>query len=200
MNFSAADLVKKSASQILYKEVKKIQYKATERQLKGNNYADKIVKKLNASDEKRGIIKLNNDDLLFFCIDMIYKNKHVEIKMVDNMDSYEQWYLNSSIVQSAFYASLLRDVKTLDTPQLRTKEGFKQEIVDVNHSNKFELWFGKIKYSIESNDSLKEHFIKKALLIKSCIETKDFDKCREFDKQYKFKEFDLFKPKFKKLK
>lgn len=200
MNFSASDLVKKSAAQLLFIILKNQKYTATNRQLKGNSYASEIVKKENTSEEKRGVIKLSEDDLLFFCIDMVKDNKYVEIKMVDNENTVEDWYLNSSIIQSAFYHSLLNDVKSLDTPKFRKKEGFKQEVIQVIKNKEFELWFGKRKFKIEANIKLKNHFIKKALLIKECISTQDYDKCREFDRKYKFKEFDIFKPSFKQIK
>jgi hypothetical protein len=199
MKFSASELVKKSASQILYMTLKKLQYKATDRQLKGNEYADKIVLKEEASSEKRGVVQLKEDNLLFFCIDMIKDNKFIEIKMVDERP-VEEWYLLSSINQSAFYASLLKDVKTLDTPKFRKKEGFKQEIIFVPDEFNFELWFGKDKYLVQPNDKLKDHYLNKADIIHKSILTKSFDEVREFDLKYKHKEFEIFKPVYKKLK
>ena len=83
MKISASELVKRSASQLLYKELKRIQWKTTPRQFKGNKYADEVVKKNEASAEKRGIINLD-DDLLFFCIDLVKDNLFVEIKMVED--------------------------------------------------------------------------------------------------------------------
>ena len=68
MKFSASELVKRSASQLLYKELKKLKWKTTPGQIKGDTYAEEIVKKEEGSAEKRGIIKLQDDDLLFFCI------------------------------------------------------------------------------------------------------------------------------------
>lgn len=196
MKFSASELVKRSASQLLYKELKKIEWNATPRQIKGNQYADEIVLKEEASSEKRGIINLG-DDLLFFCIDMIKDNKFIEIKMVEDMNNYEDWYLYSSIIQSTFYSSLLELVKTLDTPKFRKKEGFKQEVIKVPNNFKFELWFGEDKYDIYPNKKVLTHYLNKLQIVKSCIETKDFDTCREFDLKYKHKEFSIFKPKFK---
>ena len=199
MKISASELVKRSASQLLYKEIKRIEWQSTPRQLKGNEFADEVVKKEQASSEKRGIINLG-DDLLFFCIDLVKDNLFVEIKMVEDENNYEDWYLYSSIIQSTFYSSLLQQVKTLDTPKFRKKEGFKQEIIEVPSKFKFELWFGKHqKYEIIPNKKVLNHYLDKAKLVKSCIETKDFDTCRLFDAKFKHKEFSIFKPKYKKL-
>lgn len=196
MKISASELVKRSASQLLYKEIKHIDWVATSRQLDGNKYADKIVKKEKASSEKRGIINLGKN-LLFFCIDLAKDNKFIEIKMVENKQ-YEPWYLYSSIMQSTFYASLLKQVKTLDTPEFRKKEGYSQEIIKVPNKFKFELWFGDQKYKIFPNKQVLEHYLNKAKLISSCVENKDFDSCRLFDSKFKHKEFNIYKPKFKK--
>jgi hypothetical protein len=121
MKISASELVKRSASQLLYKELKKIKFATTPRQFKGNEYANEIVAKEEASSEKRGIIPIG-DDLLFFCIDMVKANKFIEIKMIDDEYNYDDWYLYSSLLQSTYYATLITKLKTLDTPKFSKKE------------------------------------------------------------------------------
>ena len=195
MNISASQLVKRSASQLLFKELKRLQWKPTDRQLKGNAYADAVVLKEEASSEKRGIVKLD-DDLLFFCIDLVKDNKFVEIKMVENQDDYEPWYLFSSIMQSTFYATLLTQVETLNTPSFRKKEGYPQEVIRIPDNFKFELWFGDEKYQVYPNDRIMNHYFEKARIIKSSIKTMDYDTCKKFDSVYKFNEFKLFMPKY----
>jgi hypothetical protein len=119
--------------------------------------------------------------------------------MVDNMDDYPEWYLQSSILQATLYASLLQDVKTLDTPTFRRKEGFLQELVRVDNPS-YELWFGDDKYAIYPNDKVKAHYLHKAEVVYGCIGAKlDYDTCRAFDAKYKHKEFKLLKPKFTKI-
>lgn len=198
MKISASELVKRSASQLLYKELKKIEWQISPRQYKGNDYADEIVKKENGSAEKRGIISLK-EDLLFFCIDMVKDNKLIEIKMVDNMNKYEDWYLYSSIIQSTFYASLSTKVKTLDTPKFRKKEGYLQEIIDMPKNPEFELWFGEDKYKIYPNELIYDHYINKIQVIKEGMKNNSFEQVRLFDSKFKFKEFSIFKPKYIKL-
>jgi len=199
MKISASELVKRSASQLLFKEVKRIQWQASPRQFKGNDYAEEIVAKEEASAEKRGVISLG-DDLLFFCIDMVKDNKFIEIKMVDDPDNTEDWYLYSSIMQSTFYATLLTKVKTLDTPKFRKKEGFKQEVIQIPDKFEFELWFGERKFSIQPNEQVLQHYLDKAKLIKNSLNPINFDDCRIFDAKYKHKEFSIFKPIYKEIK
>ncbi len=196
MNISTSELVKRSASQLLYNKIKKVEHKPTEKQVKGSLHSQEVCKKLEASSEKRGIKEINGC-LFFFCIDLVKDNNFVEVKMVE--DKYEDWYLHSAILQSTLYASLLSKVKTLDTPEFRKKEGYKQEILEVPNKFNFELWFGSQKYKIYQNDEILNHYINKASLIKSCLPTKDFDSCRLFDSEFKHREFEIFKPKYKLL-
>lgn len=46
MKISASELVKRSASQLLYKEIKRIEWQATPRQYEGNKYKARINLKL----------------------------------------------------------------------------------------------------------------------------------------------------------
>lgn len=200
MKYSASELVKRSASQLLYKTLKKIDYKPTQRQLKGNQYADEIVFKNQASSEKRGVVELGND-LLFFCVDLVKDNKFVEIKMIEDENDWEDWYLYSSIMQSTFYASLLQLVKSLDTPKFRKKEGFSQEIINVPNNFQFELWFGKNhKYKIYPNEKILNHYLDKIEIVNEGIRTRNYDDCKRFDYKYKFKEFNIFRPKYIEIK
>jgi len=69
---------------------------------------------------------------LFFCIDLVKEDLFVEIKSIEDENNYEDWYLYSSVLQSTFYATLLKQVKSLDTPKFRKKEGYKQEHIILN--------------------------------------------------------------------
>lgn len=198
MNFSASELVKRSASQLVYKEVKKLEWIATPRQWEGVKYSEEVVRKEEASSEKRGIVKVA-EHLLFFCVDLVKDSLFAEIKMVDNQESYEEWYLESSIMQSVFYASLLKDLKTLDTPKFRKKEGFAQEITVIPEDFRYELWFGTEKFSILPSNVIKEHYLQKLEVVAYGVERKNYDNARIFDSNFKHKEFQIFKPTYKKL-
>lgn len=199
MNISASEIVKRSASQLLYKELKKIEWQTTPRQYEGNRFADEVVKKEEGSSEKRGIINLG-EDLLFFCIDMVKDNKLIEIKMIEDEDNYYKWYLDVSLLQSTYYATLATKTKVLDTPKFRKKEGYSQEIIEIPNNFTFELWFGKYqKYQVYPNEVIYQHYIEKINVIKKGILKKSFEECRLFDSKYKFKEFDIYMPKYDRI-
>lgn len=197
MNFSASELVKRSASQLLFKELKKLQWQATKRQVGGNVYADELVSLNKASGEKRGVIEIGSH-LLFFCIDLVKNNLFAEVKMIES--PYEDWFLQQSVLQATFYSTLLGEVRSLDTPKFRKKEGYSQEVLKVPEEREYQLWFGKEKYRVFPNEEVRDHYIEKLNLISDSIEHKDFDTCRDFDECYKHKEFTIFKPKYLKLK
>ena len=196
MNFSAAELVKRSAAQLLLFAIKAKNYKPTAGQLKGNSYAEKVVEKEGGSAERRGTVAIDNNKLIFFCVDLVQNNKFIEIKHIDPERSLEEWYLQSSLLQSAFYAALLEDVDVLFTPKFKRKEGYKQEVTPVPTLKTFELWFGNEKYQVFPNQTLKQHYINKAKLLEEALAIESFDMCREFDTEFKHKEYDIFKPKF----
>jgi hypothetical protein len=199
MKISASELVKRSASQLIYKEVKKLEWESTPRQSVGNVFAEEIVKKEQGSAEKRGIINIK-DDLLFFCVDMVKENKLIEIKMIEDENNYEDWYLYSSLLQATYYATLATKIKTLDTPKFRKKEGYSQEIIQIPDKFTFELWFGNFqKYQVYPNERIYNHYLNKIKIIKKGVEQKNWDNARIFDSKFKFKEFSIYKPKFKKL-
>lgn len=196
MNFSASDLVKRSASQITFLYLKSINRPATEAQIRGNDYGEKLTKELGGSYEKRGVIKVD-DNLLFFCIDFVKPPIFAEIKMV--VGEYESWYLESSILQSVFYASLLEKVSVLSTPTFRMREGYKQEIITVPPNWEYQLWFGEDRYRTPPNSSVYNHYIEKLKIIDLCIKDQSYDLARYFDAVHKFREFKHLKPKYDKI-
>lgn len=193
MNYSASQLVKQSASQTAYLLLKKQERKVTDRMYRGNIHSEQVASKEQASSEKRGIIPIG-DDIIFFCVDMVKDNLLAEVKLIEG--TYEDWFLKSSILQTSYYATLCKRIKHLDTPKFRKKEGYIQEIIHLPKNWRYELWFGKEKYSIQPCESLYKHYLNKIDVINDCLETSDFTNVRAFDSKYKWKEFDIFKPKY----
>ena len=87
----------------------------------------------------------------------------------------------------------------LDTPKFRKKEGYKQELTYLNDQRNYELWFGTERFKIEPNDEIKAHFITKMELLSTAIPLADFETCRQWDRQYKFNEFNMFNPKYARI-
>jgi len=208
--YSAADLVKRSAAQILYLS-KKRQEIISKRMENGTAFQSKIVKDSSLSnivaDEMRGChsIKIDNTDIeIFYCIDMIKDGCFYEIKSVldefgNPTTEYPEWYLNSSLLQCAFYKALLMidKVSRLYTPKFRLKQGYKRSSCKIDSDNDYYLIFGDIaKYKIEVTDAKKiVDFYKKK--IKSMT---DFDSARSFDEKNKFKEYNKLKKYFNVVK
>lgn len=204
MIFGASSLVKCSASQLLYRNLFPDRCKVSKKQIEmmrlGNEHSEKIVSKNKALFEKRGKFITPNNNIIYFCIDMVKSNMFTEIKMVT--PPVENWYLEKSILQSCLYATLLKNVKELDTPKFLIDKGFSNDIINIEDKFKYRLLFGKDRFIIYKKDNMniREHYLEKADLIQSCIKNRDFDKCKAWDLEFKHKEFNILKPKFKLIK
>jgi hypothetical protein len=198
MNFSAAQLVKCSASQLLYFLVTQKTAPVTKRQLKGNKYSEKVVRQLKAAEERRGTYKLGKHKL-FFCVDAVKEDTYIEIKMVDDKRDTPTWYLESSLLQSCLYATLLGEVKTLDTPAFKLKEGYPQVKSKVIKNRRFVLYFGDAHYQVESSKKVMKHYLEKAKVVIRGYKSGSFDECRAFDSKFKHKEYSKFNIKHVKV-
>lgn len=197
MYFSASELVKFSASKIFYSKLYKPEKIVTQRMLRGDKYANKIVEEHEALSEKRGIYRIDNN-IIFFSIDMVKKPLFVEIKMVE--EGKFKWFLEKSIIQSSFYTSMLHTIKTLDTPQFLKDEGHDNVIIDIGDKIDYQLWFGKWKFKVETNKEVLDFYTLKAKVIEEAFEYKYWEGVREFDRKYKNKEFGMFNINYKRIK
>lgn len=188
MNFSAADLVKKSAAQILYLKFNPEYKEPTQRQLDGVAYQEKINKELKAYNEMRGVYELGNLKIYFSWDSLILKKKahFYEIKLVKNLDN--DWFLPQSLTQATFYASLSERVNEYQTPNF--VKGIKHKVKV--KEKKYHLLFGKDHYKIKPNKKVLNHYIQKANLIKIAYEYNDWDYVREWDLKYKHKDIHNF--------
>lgn len=201
MNWSASNLVKQSAAQIAYLAFKQQEAKKTPRMYKGDNHAEKIVKKEEACSELRGTVYIP-EGVLYFCIDMFKDNIATEIKMVEGVP--EDWYFNSSLLQCTFYAELLKEVIYLDTPTFRKKEGYPDQLIEIYQPIEYRLLFGKELYKVEASPSVKDFYLQKLSIVHDTLMADKFDllKCKQFDAKYKHKEFNFLKShiKYKQIK
>lgn len=205
VKYSASDLIKKSCRQIIFLRNKKEQI-ISRMQLKGTQFQSKIseeIKILNKgiiAEELRGVYNYDNITI-FFCIDLYVNNCFYEIKSIFDKNGnesleYEDWYLNNSLLQCAFYKSLLMlgENNTLFTPKFRLKEGFEFKAQPINKYNDYFLIFGNVeKYKIEvTNPEEIIYFYKQKI-----EHLKNYDCATIFDSKYKRKEFDFLKKYFK---
>lgn len=202
MKYSAGDLVKRSAAQLVFLR-EKLESILTARMLKGEKFQSKVVKDESLSnvvaDEMRGCYAYNDIEI-FFCIDMIKNGNFYEIKSVfdkngnDSLE-YDDWYLNSSLLQCAFYKSLLLKMEgnKLYTPKFRIKEGYKKISIEINKNNPYYLIFGKIgiwEIKVINPDEIINFYKDKISHLKYMEDAKIFDL------KFKHKEFELLNPYF----
>jgi hypothetical protein len=197
IKYSAADLLKKSAMQLVFLKNKKEKI-ATKYQLKGNDFQFKVSdneKSKNKgffAEELRGSYS-NENSIIFFCVDMISDGVFYEIKSIQDRDGnltneYPKWYLESSLLQCAFYKSLLIEGnnKTLYTPKFRLKEGFEFKAMDVDVNSDYVLIFGeKLKYKITVNSpkEIIEYYLNKINHLNN------YEQAKAYDSKFKFKDF-----------
>ena len=193
MNFSAAKLIKCSAKQLVYFDHKKNKYKGkskvSDRVLKGQEDAEEKAEHL---QEMRGTLKFN-DNLMFFSWDEVFDSDTtvicMERKMVD--ERVEEWYFQSSIIQTAFYAALTYKVDDLYTAKFARKS-LKTQHVDLrNKELQFVLCFGDDVYDvrIDNYTPFVRHLKHKANIVQEL----DYEKATEWDRLYKHREYPLFK-------
>lgn len=200
LKFSASALVKRSAAQLAFYMIKAENFRVSGRMIRGNEHAQEMVQRVGGSPEKRGLYA-DGLNTIFFCVDtFVPPNVFVEIKMVENMADYEEWYLHSSLNQAAFYAELLSHNKTLCTPTFRKKEGYQEEVLDVPEYWSYELWFGDDKYRVARSKPLFDHYLEKANVIREAFFQRDLGVAKKFDMKYKHKEYETFKPTYKRKK
>ncbi len=202
INISCSDLIKKSAKAICYFRKKRKQFLVTENMIKGNESAErKIISELK---EMRGTFVFDNV-LLHYTFDEIQKTKNkitlVEHKNIEEDSVVEDWYLNYSLLQVAFYHSLLilNPSKEYFTALFFRKQGFNTNYLKLE-TEKIQsiLFIGTEKYLIKpiSPEIIVDFYFNKA------IASMEYESAIEWDLNWKFKEYDNLKKTFsvKKLK
>ena len=189
--FSAADLVKKSAAQIKYLRDKMVSIH-TWKMEHGIEYQREIAEQKEESAEEFRTSRTDDNIVVFACHDIVCPDKLIEVKSIEF--GSEQWYLESSLVQTAYYKSLVMTSDgSMFTPKFRIKEGFKREYKSVSPNIAYHLQFGEDDYVIEVQNPIKiiNYFLEKA---KATLG--DYEDARVYDKLHKFKHFEELKDLF----
>lgn len=194
--FSASDLIKKSAAQIKFERDKNIVPTISEQMKKGVKYQEQQATKFTDSyQEMRGVYKDYDDCLtIFFTNDIITPKFIAEVKMVDYKREVPFWYLENSLLQAAFYKSLLmKSNGSLQTPKFRLQQGQPLQTLTVDTSIPYRLIFGKTTYNIIVKDPEKIiHFYS----IKALSTTCTYEDARTFDRENHHKEFEKLSKTF----
>jgi len=139
-------------------------------------------------EEMRG--KYTNDRLgitINFSNDIVCNDKIIEVKSVNG--KYEDWYLQSSILQCAFYKSMmLLGARHLETASFYVNLGNErvQTEIDPSRNIRYILIFGEEKYEI---------FVSNPYQIVGFFENKavcstDWTSAKRWDEMYKHREFE----------
>ena len=204
MDFSASDLCKRSAAQILYFIKSGTKPKVTDRMLMGSKYQMDVYNDIlgsgeNAFDEMQGVYHCG-DDNIYFCIDIVKPDGFIEVKSVfgdsDNIAiNYDKWYLESSLLQCAVYKSLLMNMEgnKLRTAQFRVNEGVERREIEVDTNQPYYLKFGSVgtfEVRVKNSEPILD-FLRKKIEALS-----DFESARAFDEKYRHNEFKILSQYF----
>lgn len=190
--YSASDLIKKSASQITFfkKKRENITNMLNKRIEEGVKFQHEVaVEKGCAAEEFRTTVKYK-DIIIFACHDLITDDAFIEVKNIDDdTKPIPSWYLESSLLQCAFYKSLLllSNSKVI-SPKFRIKEGYDRQVLRVNINNPYILHIGNDEYEVTLNEEdshikIVEYFYQKASM------TSDYDIAHGYDNKHKFQHF-----------
>ena len=192
-SFSAKDLCSRSCMQIkmfdLHPELRPVPNVNVNN---GVNYQHQIASTMEdlIGEEMRGTFA-KDGILINFSNDIVCKDKIYEIKSVTR--EAEDWYFKSSILQCAVYKSLLlKSNKKLVTSKFFVELGNPYIETNVNENVSYYLKFGDDLYIINVNnpDKIVEFVYNKANA------SLDWDKAREFDFNYKRKEYETLEDCF----
>lgn len=202
--YSASELVKRSAAQLVFLRNAKVRPKPTPQALVGEAYQHAVSEQMKSdghkvADEMCGCYRYD-DNAVYFCIDIVRNDEFVEVKSVldenhKNTLIYPEWYFQISILQCAVYKALLTamDGCTLVTPKFRLDAGYELITKNVDKSLPYRLKFGEVgTYTV---DVVGQNRIIEFIKDKISSLT-DYDTARKFDGVYKHREFELLRDCF----
>lgn len=193
VSFSAKDLCSRSAMQIkMFREKPELKPVPTINQLNGISYQDEVAKRVKGliGQEMRGTY-IKDNICINFSNDIVCEDKIIEVKTVRGTDGID-WYFDNSILQTAAYKALMENSnKKLVTSKFYVEQG--NPYVETRMSVfDYYLLFGVDLYKIEVNDGKKivDFLVRKA---KASLY---WDTAREFDREFKRREFEVLKDTF----
>ena len=189
--FSASQLVKSSAKQILY-----LRDKPRPAPSKNTEYGDKFAAQYTKSDfVEMGGSLVYKDLKICFTVDEVVPSVR-KIQLIEHKSVREQdlWYFRSAMIQTAFYGSLARYTEQLKTASFH--EGEKHTIQMFPYQDMDKIYsflnFGGTYYRVTSlsHKDIIRFFLTKARA------SLDWKKASRFDKEYHHQEWDKY---FRKL-
>ena len=214
--FSLSDIVKKSAAGILYNMINKKERVVTPGQILGDSFADMIYNKMKHDYLYREIGSFISLELfgvtcrLYYSLDMYdeLSKTAYEIKSVFEKDNGietdtgpEEWYFNSSLVQSSLLAYLSFNSNVLNTSKFWKDLSGENHCIKTNQRRveKFVLIFGDKKYDVYPSKLVYLHYINKIeAIMEDYIEfmksgTYNYNSTKRFDGLHKHIDINYFK-------
>jgi len=192
MNYSAANVVKKSAKQLFYLATHPSTPSApAAEQIAGVEYQLNVTK--SPYVEMGAFVNYRKHDRIYFTFDEVKIEKEIatliEHKMVSSNSA--DWYFTSSLIQAATYKALfLESQRTLHTARFYRLKTGKEEFLDLTKTPVVMLLhFGPrvFKISLTNKQKLLQWFYQKIDAART------WNKAVEFDKIYKHKEWSYLK-------
>ena len=184
MNFSAKQLVFRSASQLLYFYLNPKKNKPTKSQLEGEKYAKSIAE--SHLREMRGAYTVGSHTI-YYAFDEVRNQTYLEVKQPGK---YPEYFFRYSLLQLALYAAMTFKGQTLKSAKFTGES----HIHKVKKNRQFILIYNKKKYEITvlKRKTLRQFFINKVNVIASL----DYAQTKRFDKNTKFKYYQRLKHTF----
>lgn len=194
MLFSASSLIKLSAKAVCYFHTHDRQKKNTGVSQKvGNEFGAKLVKGM---PEMRGAYKFDRH-IIYYCFDDVRVSNIIRLYEFKSVQRGEvaDWYLNNSILQTAFYHSLALINQDKEYITAKFYPGKKQRLV-INKKIRSILIIGSKKYKVvvKNPQEIVRFFERKA------VASLNYNSAEEWDHKYKHKEFDTLKKYIKVIK
>jgi hypothetical protein len=151
--------------------------------------------------EMRGIYKEYKDALVFMSFDEIdttgNKARFIEHKNVHDINKLEDWFVEYSVLQVAFYAAMAESIDHYTTATFHVKNGNEKNNIFVDKDREFYLYMKSrngeliIKVDVLDPKKILDLYKKKVKVLKFDKESNKkevWDKAQEFDSKYKRKE------------
>lgn len=185
MNFSAKQLLTKSAKQLVFLQQHPQPQVITEQIMQGDHYQHDTAKGMSCYGEEMGcFIKVGEDYI--HCTNDVVVNNHLVVEIKSVQGEAPDWYLSNSLFQCAIYKALIMESGGyLRTAQFYQNLGNELKAIKMDRGFQYQLWFGDAKYVVEVRDigELIDFLYKKVQAIKHGYTT-----ASEFDASWKFNE------------
>lgn len=174
----------------MFQEHPELKPQPTELMKLGTLFQDKVFNETeNAIGQEMGSIYFIDDVGVSFSVDIVCNDRFIETKSVKDTSADNTFYFNRCVFQCAIYKVLLYLTKgRISTSAFYVNLGNDKKIAVVAPENDYLLRFGEETYKIDiDNIDVFLKFIKEKVNAIS-----NWDSAKQFDLQYKYKEYDIF--------